>query len=126
MLFTNQEMTEAEKLHELGLTWPLQSGLYIWDIQGRIKPASPFQRGVYFLLEADCFVDYFGDLQSLKNSVVWLPTWEQALELLRRDAVLDASQLRSRQGYQLVELYRQLGSQILRCGPIEAPNFLTP
>ena len=39
MFFTDQEMTEAEKLRELGLTWRLQSGLYIWDIQGKINAA---------------------------------------------------------------------------------------
>ena len=82
MWFSRQEIAVAIRLRDMGLNWHPRPGMYVWDENNRITPGSPFQRGMYFLLETDCFVEYFGGIEELKSSLVWLPTWEQCRMLL--------------------------------------------
>ena len=89
MFFSRAEIDLARQLDQLGLPWMPGVGLYIWDGQRRIRPSSPFQPGVYFLWEVDCFVEYFGSAEALRESVVWLPTWEQCRRCLAEQGVTD-------------------------------------
>jgi hypothetical protein len=82
MWFNREEIAVAIRLRDMGLDWCPRPGLFVWDQSERIRPGSPFQRGVYFLLEVDCFVDYLGGIDALQKSLVWLPTWEQCRTLL--------------------------------------------
>ena len=82
MQFTEQQLRHALRLKRLGLPWEPMAGHYAHDFEGKIKPGSPFQPGVYFFLDLPCFVDYFGGTNELRDSMVWLPTWEQAVGLI--------------------------------------------
>lgn len=111
MWFSRAEIAAAVKLRDLGLEWRPQPGLFIWDETHRIRPSSPFQRGVYFLLDVQCFVDYFGGAQQLQQAVVWLPTWEQSRQLLTRcglEAEEVAVRLRAAESLERIALYRLL------------------
>ena len=111
MWFNREEMSAAARLRRLGIEWQPRPGLYVWDEQRRIRPGSPFQRGVYFLLDLDCFVNYFGGIAELKQAVVWLPTWEQCRLLLEESGTTSgeiAARLRHKNDLQLLTLYRLL------------------
>lgn len=82
MRFTKEQIRLASNLKKIGLGWKPQVGHYAFDCQQKIKPGSPFQDGVYFFLNFPCFVDYFGGIDNLHDSMVWLPTWEQATTLI--------------------------------------------
>lgn len=90
MHFTGLQIELAIKLKNLGLEWTPSAGHYIYDVSGALRPSSPFQNGVYFLLDLDCFLRAVGDLGEFKRLMVWLPTWEHAREILRYLKVSDA------------------------------------
>ena len=83
MRFTEKQRRLALNLKNRGLLWEPQAGHYAYDQQKRIKPGSPFQDGVYFFLDFPCFVQYFDGIDNLRDSMVWLPTWEQAVKLIQ-------------------------------------------
>ena len=83
MRFSNEQIALACQLKDAGLAWTPGVGQYAYDREERIHPGSPFQDRVYFFLEFPCFIDYFGGLQALHDSMVWLPTFEQATQLIR-------------------------------------------
>ncbi|MHC5092643.1 MAG: hypothetical protein ACYSO2_01930 [Planctomycetota bacterium] len=51
MKFCEREIEMAQKLHALNLQWHPQAGNYVFDIKGIIEKSSPFQTGVYFILD---------------------------------------------------------------------------
>lgn len=81
MKFTRQQIERAIDLKKGGIPWNPGVGQYALDWHGIIKPASPFQSGVYFFLDYPCFIEYFGSEASLENNMVWLPTLEQSIKL---------------------------------------------
>ena len=83
MPFTRNQINLACQLKEASLAWTPGAGQYVYDRERRIKPGSPFQPQVYFFLDFSCFVEYFGGLSALRESMVWLPTWEQTAQQLR-------------------------------------------
>ena len=112
MEFSDQQIKLATELKAAGLPWQPQQGQYIFDIHERIKPGSPFQKGVYYLLDFDCFVDYFGSPTNLAANTAWLPTFEEARSL--RKAKIDHLQWVQplRRGNELAFLYGLLLTEL--------------
>ena len=117
MWFSRQEIAFAFKLRDAGLDWSPYPGSYIWDANKKIRPTSPFQRGVYFLLDVDCFIAFFGGVENLKRAVVWLPTWEQCRIVLEHYGATHqeiASRLRSEKNLERLTLYKLIGEHLQR------------
>lgn len=111
MHFSTKQIDLACQLKDAGLSWTPGVGQYAYDRDGQIRPGSPFQDRVYFFLDFPCFIDYFGGLQSLHDSMVWLPTFEQATQSIREkqgevDAIVVGRSLSA--GKELDEAYRVL------------------
>ena len=68
----------AQALKEAGLPWRIHVGCFVWDPGNHIEPPSPFPNRVYFILNLNRFVDIFGSVETMKDKLVWLPTWHQA------------------------------------------------
>ncbi len=83
MKFSNDQIELACQLKTSGLPWQPSVGHYAFDRERKIKPGSPFQDRIYFFLDLACFIDYFAGIERLHESMVWLPTLEQATELIR-------------------------------------------
>ena len=90
MRFTEDQITIAKKLKTLGIPWQPQVGHYVYDANHICPKSSPFQQGVYFLLNFDCFMQHVGGVERFRNNMVWLPTWHKAREILRNLSVPDA------------------------------------
>lgn len=82
MQFSAEEIYLAKRLHDLGLPWEPQPGHYVWDEAGLIDQPSPFQERVYFILDLKHFLRRSGTLDAFKTSMVWLPTWHDARDIL--------------------------------------------
>ena len=82
MEFSKNQIEQAVALKKAGLLWQPKQGQYIYDLDRKIKPGSPFQDGIYFLHDFDCFVDYFGSVEKLAEACVWIPTFEEARKLI--------------------------------------------
>jgi hypothetical protein len=89
MVFDDREIELAGQLRELGLAWTPAAGQYVYDVAGTLQESSPFQDRVYFIFDFQSFVDRLGGLEAFKRSLVWLPTWEDAREILRALGVDD-------------------------------------
>ena len=83
MKFSENEIEMAQKLHELGLPWQPKSGDYVYDIKGIIEKASPFQEGVYFILDIKHFIRRAESIEGIKESMCRLPLWEDCREILK-------------------------------------------
>lgn len=82
MKFSKTEIEIARKLRELELPWHPQAGQYVYDIKGIIEKASPFQSGVYFILDIKHFLRRAGTVEDIKTAMCWLPQWEDCREIL--------------------------------------------
>ncbi|MEM7312661.1 MAG: hypothetical protein AAF497_05865 [Planctomycetota bacterium] len=129
MNFTKEEITQALRLRELGIPWSVKAGLYVYDHDAKIRPGSPFQDHVYFLLDVACFDDYFTSREQLQSSVTWLPTWRDArekLEELKVESKRVAYHLAARnsliKGTELLDLYELLEMALTG----ESPDYATP
>ena len=74
-----------------GVPWRPSAGHYVLDRQSIVQRESPFQPGVYFILNLPHFMKLAGGLDSLIEKMVWLPTWEQARDILRESGLSDQS-----------------------------------
>lgn len=117
--FTSQEVEQARKLKRLGLAWTPQVSHYVWDETGIINCPSPFHDMVYFILDLKHFLRR-GTIERLQQELCWLPTWEQARELLRERGVSDeavAERLEERRsllhGEERLCLYQMLEEAII-------------
>ena len=70
MHFTKQEIDHATRLKGLELDWNPTAGDYIFDASNALRPSSPFQDGVYFILDLDCFLHAVGGLDAFKRLMV--------------------------------------------------------
>ena len=84
MKFSEKEIEIAIKLHELELSWHPQVGNYVYDIKGIIEKPSPFQEGVYFILDIKHFVRRAESVEGIKDAMCWLPTWEDCRGILKK------------------------------------------
>ena len=83
MKFSESEIEIAKKLHALNLQWKPQAGNYVFDIKGIIEKSSPFQPSVYFILDIKHFLRIAGSLEGIKDSMCWLPVWEDCRTILK-------------------------------------------
>ena len=116
MWFSRQEIATAMTLKKMGLQWIPRAGHYVWDAHDSIRPTSPFQRGVFFLLDLECFVQYFGSLDEVKERLVWLPTWEQCRAVLQQSGISNeqvAARLYRQSTVDRLTLYHML-AEVLR------------
>ena len=90
MRFTEDQIHIAKRLKKLGIPWQPQVGHYVYDANRICPKSSPFQQGVYFLLNFDCFMQHVGGVARFRDNMVWLPTWHEAREILRQMGVPDA------------------------------------
>ena len=90
MHFTTALIDRAKTLRSLGLTWDPKPGHYVWDENGLIEKPSPFQECVCFILDLKHFLRRAGTLETLKESLVWLPTWHEVRDILETLGVSDA------------------------------------
>ena len=84
MKFKGHLIDLAIRFKALSLEWEPTVGNYVYDANGIVKASSPFQPGVYFLLNYNCFMERVGGLERFRNDMVWLPTWEDARVILSR------------------------------------------
>jgi hypothetical protein len=123
MRFSPEEIDAAIKLRDLGLPWEPCPGHFVWDQTGLMEQDSPFQKGVYFILDLKPFLRRAGTLQALKRSIVWLPTWRDAraaLECLGVDHAEIMEALQTQQalhyGHELLTLYGLIASHLEASG----------
>lgn len=87
--FTDEQIRQALRLKQLGLPWKPQAGHFLLDPTGFCQQPSPFQPGVFFILNYDYFMKKVGGVEKFKEIMVWLPSWSDARELLRQFDVED-------------------------------------
>ncbi len=113
MRFSSEERLLARQFHELKLPWEPTVGHYVDDVMGLVAQGSPFQDGIYFILNYDHFMRLIGGVDRFKECMVWMPTWEDCRDILRcmdvaveewASAVSDRSVLR--RGEERLVLYR--------------------
>ena len=90
MNFGQAEIEAARRLRRSGLSWEPRAGHYVYDETGFCKQASPFQEKVYFILNYPYFMRAVGGVESFKEIMLWLPTWDDLREVLRDLGVSDA------------------------------------
>ncbi|MEM8913248.1 MAG: hypothetical protein AAGC97_15890 [Planctomycetota bacterium] len=126
MTFSQAEIDLAHDLKFRGLTWIPSVGHYVWDRDHLIQHDSPFQGRVYFILELKHFLRRSDSLEHLTESMVWLPTWEQAREILHAFGV-PAEDVAARlhceaaivSGTERLELYRMIGECLPKSGTFD-------
>lgn len=82
-------LAAAYRLKTLGLPWSPQVGCFVWDREAVISAPSPFPKRVYFILNMRRFTDIFGSEEKMRQQLVWVPTWHQAVQLCSRLGVTD-------------------------------------
>jgi hypothetical protein len=82
---------KARELKVAGLLWEPQVGCFVWDPEQTIPAPSPFGERIYFVLNLNRFLQFYQDLDELREKLVWLPTWHQARQLLLRLGVENAA-----------------------------------
>lgn len=58
-------------------------GQFVLDGSGLIQRESPFQPGVYFVLNYEYFMKIAGGVDRFREIMLWLPTWEQCRLAIR-------------------------------------------
>jgi hypothetical protein len=81
---TDSVLDSALRLKTLGLPWSPQVGSFVWDREAVISAPSPFPKRVYFILSMRRFTDIFGNEEKMRQQLVWVPTWHQAVQLCSR------------------------------------------
>ncbi len=89
MRFTEAEIQLARQLRDQGLAWEPRAGHYVLDPTEFCQQASPFQDRVYFILNYPYFMKTVGGVERFKEIMIWLPTWQDAREILRGLGVSD-------------------------------------
>lgn len=88
-MYSEAEIELARQLRRSGLAWEPQPGHYVYDETAFCKQPSPFQDRVYFVLNYPYFMKAVGGVDRFKEIMTWLPTWEDAREILRSLRVAD-------------------------------------
>ena len=87
---------------------------------GFCSKTSPFQEGVYFVLNYDYFIRQAGGVERFKEIMLWLPTWHDVREILHSFGVSDeevAAELRDRgaiEGHQELLVLYEMSAERLR------------
>lgn len=119
MQYTEEELGLARQLRSDGLEWVPQAGNYVYDETEFCKQTSPFQDRVYFILNYPYFMKAVGGVDRFKEMMTWLPTWEEAREILRALGVPDqevfdnlAKKRAIENGSERLTLYRMIASSL--------------
>ncbi len=119
MEFSERQIELAKQLKDLGLPWTPALGHYVYDVSGRVQLSSPFQDHVFFILDYDRFVDQLGGIKQLKESMIWMPLWRDAREILRSMGVEDdeveleiVRKSGIAKGTELLALYEMIAQQL--------------
>jgi hypothetical protein len=119
MQFSPEEINMARALRRLGLSWEPRAGHYVYDEAGFCSRGSPFQDGVYFILNYEYFMNQAGGVRRFKQIMLWLPTWHDARNLLHSFGVSDqevAVELRERRAIEdereLLVLYELIADRL--------------
>lgn len=83
MKFSDTEISIAKELRRLNVPWTPSVGNYVLDEIGVVQRGSPFQKGVYFVLNYDHFMALAGGVEKFRETMLWLPTWEDCRDVLR-------------------------------------------
>jgi hypothetical protein len=89
MMFCSEEIKLAGAMKARGLRWEPRVGNYVYDMTRIVKKPSPFQDGVFFVLNYSYFMELVGGQDQFKQMMVWLPTWEDCREIVRSFDVSD-------------------------------------
>lgn len=89
MKFSERMIELAVQFKAGGVPWTPAAGDYVLDREGIVDRGSPFQPGVYFVLNYDHFMRLAGGEDAFRRRLVWLPTWEQCREILRQSGMTD-------------------------------------
>ena len=89
MMYTEAEIELARQLRRAGLSWEPKPGNYVYDETAFCKQPSPFQERVYFILNYPYFMKAVGGVDRFKEIMTWLPTWDDARQILRSFNVSD-------------------------------------
>ena len=121
MRFRPEEIELARELLQAGLQWEPKAGHFVYDETGFCRKTSPFQTGVYFILNYDYFMRQAGGVERFKEIMTWLPTWHDAREILRDFGIADeelAAKLHERRaiedGRELIVLYELILDRLRR------------
>jgi hypothetical protein len=74
----------AKKLKESGLEWTPHVGCFVWDEKNLIAVPSPFPNNIYFILNLNHFLKIFGQIDLMKEKLVWLPTEYQVYHVVSK------------------------------------------
>lgn len=88
--FRSEEIEQAHVMKALGINWQPQVGHYVYDTARVVQKPSPFQDGVYFILNYDFFMGLIGGIDKFKEVMTWLPTWEDSRSILVSLGITDA------------------------------------
>ena len=113
--FSDEELELAQLFKAYGLEWTPIPGQYVLDQGHLIDAPSPFQERVFFILDLKHFLRRSGTLEGLKERLCWLPTFEDARQLLREMGIRDSEVARRlcdsgalAAGIERLELYRMI------------------
>ncbi|TWT54018.1 hypothetical protein Pla22_16520 [Rubripirellula amarantea] len=87
--FSDQEMQTARKLRAAGLPWVPMPGQFVLDEHRVVERESPFQDGVFFVLNYEYFMKIAGGEERFRQIMLWLPMWEDCRASLRALGVGD-------------------------------------
>ena len=117
MQFSDEEIRLAKILRSQGSEWTPKAGHYVYDETGFCQRESPFQEKVYFILNYAYFIKAVGGVERFKEIMIWLPTWDDAREIIQNFGVSDDelakhlwNQQAIEQGTEPLALYQLIGS----------------
>lgn len=80
--FSRIEIDLARKMRSAGLSWQPSPGQFVLDEQRIVDRESPFQDGVFFILNFDYFMKIAGGEERFVKIMTWLPVWEDCRRIL--------------------------------------------
>lgn len=117
--FSVEELELAQLFKAYGLNWVPMVGHYVLDQSDLIECDSPFQDRVFYILDLKHFLRRSETVENLAERMCWLPTWEQARELLLKYGLSNEAVAKHLQtthaienGTERLELYRLIEEQI--------------
>lgn len=89
--FSDDLYRAAERMKTAGIQWTPHVGCFVRDPGEIIQAPSPFPGRVYFILNLNHFLKRFDTVDRMVETLVWLPTWFQAVQLARELGIDDAA-----------------------------------
>jgi hypothetical protein len=122
--FDDRLLQSALAMKKCGLPWTPETGCFVWDPLKVIQAPSPFPKRIYFILSMPRFMNIFGDIDTMQEKLVWLPTWHQATLLCRelKINVVDDDGSPSSETNRFVRMYQQIASTLSLMNNHKATN----